>query len=126
MPVATSKQLHLLLERIRTGNVLAPLLAIMFIVGLFALSATWALNDAFLVRALWAAFLFCGGCALVAYLVWSIVDPDRLQSEDYRIARHRIDVIGDERNPNSAQVVDAVATENTHLTAYQKGGQGSE
>ena len=64
---------------------------------------------------LWALFGICVVCSLVAFFVMVISDPDRLQTEDYRLARHRLDMIGDERDPNNEVVIEATPTTNTFL-----------
>lgn len=104
-----------LIERVRTGSVLAPLLALAVIVGAAAFSVTPFSNDATLVRSLWALFAFCVFATLVAYVLFALRDPDRLQTEDYRLARHRLELIGDERDPNDVKLLEAPPTSNTHL-----------
>jgi hypothetical protein len=52
---------------------------------------------------------------IVAYAAFAVLDPDRLQTEDYRLARHRLDLIGDERDPNNAVVIEAAPTANTFI-----------
>jgi hypothetical protein len=107
MEKAMFGQLYSLIERIRTGS----------IVGLFCLLTTWVSRDELLVHGLWGVFVVCVAAVLVAYIVWAFRDPDRLQTEDYRLARHRMDVIGDERNPNDVPMIEAVP--NTHVEASQ-------
>ena len=111
------RSLGSLIERVRTGSVLAPLLALTLIVGAAAFSVTPFSNDTTLVRSLWALFAFCVFATLVAYVVFALKDPDKLQTEDYRLARHRLELIGDERDPNDARLIDAAPTGNTHLEA---------
>jgi hypothetical protein len=103
-----------LIERVRTGSVLAPLLALTLIVGVAAFSITFS-ADLILVRALWLLFAFCVLATLLAYVVFAVKDPEKLQTEDYRLARHRLDLIGDERDPNDARLIEATPTANTHL-----------
>ena len=109
------RSLGSLIERVRTGSVLAPLLALTLIVGVAAFSVTPFSNDTTLVRSLWALFAFCVFATLVAYVVFALKDPDKLQTEDYRLARHRLELIGDERDPNDARLIEAAPTANTHL-----------
>jgi len=109
------QQLYSLIERIRTGSILAPLLALTFIVGIFVVLTTWISHDIWLVERLWGLFALCVAAVLVAYIIWAVKEPDRLQTEDYRLARHRIDVIGDERNPNDPKLIEATPTANPHL-----------
>jgi hypothetical protein len=90
---------------------MAPLLALDFIVGLFAFGTTWSSNS--IVGQ--CLFVFCVIATIGWYGYWAIKEPDRLQTEDYRLSKHRIDVIGDERNPNDIKVIQAAPTPNTHL-----------
>jgi membrane protein implicated in regulation of membrane protease activity len=103
------------IQQVRTGSVLAPLLALSIITGMIALVATAGVGDTFIARCLWALFALVVLTTIGSYIAWSFAAPDRLQTEDYRLERHRIDVIGDERNPKRMQVIDtvAVATSNT-------------
>ena len=105
-----------LIERVRTGSVLAPLLALAVIVAVAAFSVSFS-HDTVLVRSLWALFAFCVLATLIAFVLFALKDPDRLQTEDYRLARHRLELIGDERGPNEAKLLDAAPTANTHLEA---------
>ena len=102
------------MERIRTGSVIAPLLALTFMVGLFALAISWSSNSS-VINGLWCLFALCVIFTILAYIWWSIKEPERLQTEDYRLARHRIDVIGDERDPNDPKVIEGTPSANTHL-----------
>jgi hypothetical protein len=109
-----------LIERVRTGSVVAPLLALTLICGVLAFSVTALPGpvDA-LVWCLWALFAICVAADLIAYTLFAIKDPDRLQTEDYRLARHRLDLIGDERDPNSEKLIEAAPTANTFLDAVR-------
>jgi len=107
-----------LIERIRTNSVMAPLLALTFMVGLFALATTWSANST-VVLGLWVLFGICAIFAMVMYLWWSINEPDRLQTENYRLEHHRLKVIGDERDPNNARIIEGESTSNLHLEAVE-------
>jgi hypothetical protein len=68
---------------------------------------------------LWALFGLCVVAALVVYCGFAVYDRERLQTEDYRLARHRLDLIGDERDPNNEKLIEAAPTANTFLEAAQ-------
>jgi membrane protein implicated in regulation of membrane protease activity len=104
-----------LIERVRTGSVLAPLLALTLICGVAAFSVTLRLGDTSLAWLLWALFAILVAATLTIYVMFALKDPDRLQTEDYRLARHRLELIGDERDPNDARLIEAAPTTNTHL-----------
>jgi hypothetical protein len=106
-----------LIERVRTGSVLAPLLALTVICGVAALSVTLRLGDATLPCLLWALFAALVVATLIIYIVFALKDPEKLQTEDYRLARFRLEVIGDERDPNDAKMLNAPPTANTYLEA---------
>jgi hypothetical protein len=108
------RSLGSLIERVRTGSVLAPLLALTLVVGAAALGVTFSSRES-LTYALWGLFAICVVATLIAYVVWAIRDPDRLQTEDYRLARHRLEILGDERDPNAPKLLEAAPTANTHL-----------
>jgi hypothetical protein len=107
------------IERVRTGSVLAPLLALTLICGFAAFGVTLRLGDATLAWLLWVLFAGCVAATLVVYIAFAVKDPERLQTEDYRLARHRLDLIGDERDPNSAKMITAQVTANTHVEAVR-------
>ncbi len=107
------------IERVRTGSVLAPLLALNLICGFAAFGVTIWLGDTTLARLLWVLFAVCVTATLVIYVVFAIKDPEKLQTEDYRLARHRLDLIGDERDPNNVKMITSQATANTHVEAAQ-------
>jgi hypothetical protein len=51
--------------------------------------------------ALWAFTVFSGFLIIstvVAVFIWMFRDPDRLQSEEYQLERHKISIIGDDRS----------------------------
>jgi hypothetical protein len=86
--------------RFRTTSVLAPLLVAGIIIGVFAFGVTmWAGPDHPLTWVLWIPFLIDLVVILFGYIVWSFVNPDRLQTEEYRLEQQRITLIGDERHP---------------------------
>jgi len=117
MQVPVPGAFYSLLERIRTGSIVAPMLALTFVVGLYAFLTTWASTNERLVWMLWGVFTLCVVATLGAYIYWAINEPDRLQTEDYRLARHKLDLIGDERDPNSMRLLSAPPTANTHVEA---------
>jgi hypothetical protein len=108
------QQLYSLIERVRTASILAPLLALTFMVGLFASLMSLGSNSS-VINGLWSLFAFCVIVTILAYGWWSKKDPDRLQTEDYLLARLRRGVIGDERNPNDPKVIEAAPTPNPHV-----------
>lgn len=57
-------------------------------------------------------------CLIVSfgiYLYWLIKDPDRLQSEDYRLENRRIDLLGDDQHREDPRVINAEPVANTHI-----------
>jgi len=112
------QQLYSLIERVRTGSIIAPLLALDLIVGVFASLMSMGSNSS-VTNGLWVLFTLCVIVTILAYTGWSIKEPDRLQTEDYRLARHRIDVIGDERNPNDPKVIEAKPIANPRVPLPQ-------
>lgn len=104
-----------LIERVRTGSVLAPLLALAVICGFAAFGVTLRLGETLLPICLWTLFAFCVFATLVGFIGFALKDPDRLQTEDYRLARHRLELIGDERDPNDPKLLTTAPTANTHL-----------
>ena len=77
------------IERVKTDNVLNPLLWICGITEIVAVPAAFFSNDG-------AQIFFCSlaafpvGAALIAYFIWMFRDPNRLQSEDYQIKQQII------------------------------------
>jgi len=106
-----------LIERVRTGSVLAPLLALTVIVAFAAFGVMLWSHDVFLTYSLWVLFAICVFVALGGYVAFGLFDADRLQTEDYRLARHRLELIGDERDPNDPKLLNAATTANTYLEA---------
>jgi hypothetical protein len=88
------------LGRFKTTSVLAPLLVVEIIVGVFALGLTALIGpDHTLTWVLWSAFLAILALIGLAYFIWSLVNPNRLQTEDYQIQQQVIKVLTDERHP---------------------------
>jgi len=86
--------------RFRTTSVLAPLLVAAIIIGVLALFVTLAAGpDHPLTWTLWIAFLVDLFVALLSYVTWSFVNPDRLQTEEYQLEQQRIRLVTDERHP---------------------------
>ena len=56
---------------------------------------------------------------LAAYTYLMIKDRDRLQSEDYQLARHRIALLGDDLN--KGVIVDSKPVMNQHITQIESG-----
>lgn len=102
-------------QRIKTTNILAPLLALTVICGFMALGLTFIIGPHILAVLLWTLFALCVAGCLTAYVGWSFKDPDRLQTEDYQLARYQMQLIGDERDPNSAKMIDAAPIANTMI-----------
>lgn len=107
------------IERVRTGSVLAPLLVMDVICGFAAFGVTLRLGDNNLVWALWAFFALCMTASIAMFVAFAIKDPERLQTEDYRLARHKLDLIGDERDPNSPKMITEQVSANTHVEPAQ-------
>jgi hypothetical protein len=107
-------------ERIKTASVLAPLLVLDVICATLALIATllFGVSSNWLWVA-WTPFLICTVFTLGAYGYWSIVAPNRLQTEHYQLAQQRLFLIGDERDPNSAKLIESAPTSNTALTGQR-------
>lgn len=103
--------------RVRTRSVIAPMLAITGTVGFFASVRGWLSPNSWISDSLWVLFFLCVVAAVAAYAHFSWKEPERLQTEEYRLALRRIDVIGDERDPNDMKVINAIPTSNTHAQA---------
>lgn len=56
---------------------------------------------------------------LGAYIYWSLAAPNRLQTERFQLEHQRMLLIGDERDPNDANMITAQVTANTHLGSVQ-------
>lgn len=104
------------IQRVKTASVLAPLLAFNVIIGTVALCATLLFDhkDPVLI-ALWCLFGICVFYTLGAYSFFAKSAPNRLQTEDYQLAHHRLNLIGDERNPNSAVLINSTLTSNAAM-----------
>ena len=99
--------------RITTKSVLAPLSVPGGLIGAFAVLLTPLAGPHHpLTYVLWGAFLLWmfGGVG-IAYIYWSIKDPDRLQTENYLLEQQRMKTIGDERHPG--KVIEDTLTANT-------------
>ncbi|WP_148360657.1 hypothetical protein [Acidisphaera rubrifaciens] len=76
-------------ERVRTNSILNPLLWLSGIIIVPSIPAVCATDDG-------VRLFFCFLTALpilssvLAYFIWVVKDPDRLQSEDYQLAQKRI------------------------------------
>ena len=93
-----------------------PLLTLTTICGTAALIVTpIAGANSPLTWAVWGVFGFCVAASIVGYLVWSIYDPNRLQTEEYLLERQRLLTIGDERDPNNIKVIEGALTSNTAI-----------
>jgi membrane protein implicated in regulation of membrane protease activity len=104
------------LGRFRTTSVLAPLLILLIILGVLALIATpFAGVDHPLTWMLWIAVMFVVGVILLSYAIWSVINPDRLQTEEYQLEQQRI-LITDERHPGTMLIDHASLTSNTAIT----------
>jgi len=104
--------------RFRTTSVLAPVLILLIIIAVVALLVTpFAGVDHLLTWILWIAFLAVGGVALLSFVIWQFVNPDRLQTEEYRLEQQRISIFGDERHPGAGAVLidSAPLTSNTAI-----------
>jgi hypothetical protein len=100
-------------QRIKTSSVIAPLLAADAISGAVALAATFRLGAEALTWLVWGPFFGCVALTLIAYVFWSFREPNRLQTEDYQLERQRLDMLGDERDPNNPAVLRGPMTGNT-------------
>jgi hypothetical protein len=107
-----------IIGRFRTTSVLAPLFVPLIIMGVFASFVTpFAGVDHPLTWMLWIAVVAVFGMILLFYPIWSVINPDRLQTEDYRLEQQRItqQVIGDERHPGPVLIEGAPLTSNTAI-----------
>jgi hypothetical protein len=108
-------QLATLIERVRTRSVLAPLIALDIIAAVGAVAFSALRGPVTMTWLPWGIFGVCVIATIGAFAAFAICDPDRLQTEDYRLARHRLDVIGDERDPNNPSLIEAAPTNNPQL-----------
>jgi hypothetical protein len=105
--------------RFRTTTVLAPLYVPLIISGVLASFVTpFAGVDHPLTWMLWIVFVVLVGIAGLFYCIWSVANPDRLQTEEYRLEEQRMRIIGDESRPGAGAVVidSAPLTSNTGPT----------
>jgi hypothetical protein len=76
-------------ERVKTNSVLNPLLWLCAIIGVLAIPPAYLSSDG-------AQVFFCTlaitpvVAAILSYFIWMFRNPDRLQSEEYQLARQRI------------------------------------
>jgi O-antigen/teichoic acid export membrane protein len=99
--------------RLKTTSALAPLSVPAGLIGVFAVLMTIVGGPHHpLTWALWIFFIVWMVAIGGAYILWSIKDPDRLQTENYQLEQQRIKIIGDERNPGKV-IEDAPLTSNT-------------
>jgi hypothetical protein len=84
-------------------------------VGLAAFWISWAAPNSTASNVLLGLFTFCVVATVVAYGYFAIRHPERLQTEEFRLAKLRVGVLGDERDPNDAKVIEAAPTANPHL-----------
>src|SRR5262245_45317784 len=89
------------IRRFRTTSVLAPLLVAAIIIGVFASAVMMSAGpDHSLTWTLWIVFVVDLVLAGLGYVIWSIVDPNRLQTEEYQLEQQRIrGLLTDERHP---------------------------
>jgi hypothetical protein len=101
--------------RFRTTTVLAPLYVPLIASGVLASFVTpFAGFDHPLTWMLWIVFVVVVGTAILFYCIWSVANPDRLQTEEFRLEQQRISVIGDERHPGPVLLIEnAPLTSNT-------------
>jgi type VI protein secretion system component VasK len=105
----------------RTTNILATLLAVLIIVGVFASGMTISVGpNHFLIWALWIAFLVVLLLTIIVFIVLLFVNPRSLQTEEFRLEEKRIEVLTDERHPGKT-IEHEPLTANTALQAV-KGG----
>jgi hypothetical protein len=99
----------------RTTSILAPLLVTAIIIGVFAFGVMmWAGSDHLLTWALWIAFFIVLALILLVYIGLLLVNPDRLQTEEYRLEQQRITtLIGDERHPGTTLIESSPLTSNS-------------
>lgn len=107
-------------KRIKTQSVLAPLLALVAICGVIALGVLWKLDGPLSNWGFGSIVAICVLYTMVWYAIWSLHDPDRLQTEDYHLAQQHMALIGDERNPNSPELLEGRSVSKTaHFAEYQ-------
>ncbi|MHC2289168.1 hypothetical protein [Bradyrhizobium barranii] len=103
-------------EKITTNSALNPLLWLCGVTLLFTMpGATWGTPPtSHVCLALASASVLA---PIVAYFVWMVRDPVKLQSEHYQLERQKMELLGDERH--RGPVIDGQLVENEplrHLT----------
>jgi hypothetical protein len=63
---------------------------------------------------LWIIFVIWIVVIAAAYVYWSVVNPNRLQTENYQLEQQRIKLIGDERSPGKV-IEESALTSNTAM-----------
>jgi hypothetical protein len=104
------------IQRIKTSNILAPLLVLDIIMGVVALIGS-AFVPSPILEAVWTMFFFCILFTLSAYAYWSYISPNRLQTERFQLEHQRLLLIGDERDPNSTKMIESTPSANTKVGA---------
>ncbi|BCA04157.1 hypothetical protein BDHH15_47290 [Bradyrhizobium diazoefficiens] len=116
MVLSPTSPLMSAVERIKTASILAPLLVLDVICATLALLATPLIGVTnSLLWVAWIPFLICTAFTLASYVYWSMVAPNRLQTEHYQLAQQRLLLIGDERDPNSAKLINSAPTANNAI-----------
>jgi hypothetical protein len=78
-------------DRTRHQNILQPLLWLSGTFGgVCAVAATRA--EGLLQQELFSMTALCGVVTIAAYIFWAIKDPDRLQTETYRLSNRQLDI----------------------------------
>ena len=85
------------LERVKTSSAMASPLALCVIIVPTCLVLT-AYSDGLKMWLFFGILAFCIVFFAIIYIAWMFKDPNRLQSEDYQLARHQI--MGDESRGN--------------------------
>jgi hypothetical protein len=108
-------------QRIKTQSILAPLLALNVICGAMGVATVWRVGDSPLG---WGFCVIFGASILftmIAFTFWSFKDADRLQTEDFRLACQQMTLIGDERSPNSPELLEGkLVAKKTTKTAERR------
>jgi|SRR6516165_7501518 len=101
--------------RFRTTSVVAPLYYPLVTIGLLAIPVTWwAGPDHLLTWMIWSFFFANILVIFGSFIFFLITNPERLQTEEYRLEQQRITLIGDERDPG--KVIDNIPlTPNTAI-----------
>jgi hypothetical protein len=100
---------------LKTTSVLAPLSMPAGLIGIFATLMTVVGGPHHpLTWVLWIVFVIWIVVIAAAYVYWSVVNPNRLQTENYQLEQQRINLIGDERNPGKV-IESSALTSNTAM-----------